>query len=141
MTQRFKLGDIVRFNPSNQIGIVAEINEERMKVDFFLENEEGYAPKSFWDCYELIRAADNHPDTERLDWLATQDNIDITLSNVINLKLHELRSAIDVAMHIDVAMQACIAAIAIKFAAHFEEMVARGEAERLPDGRYRILKG
>ena len=135
MTQRFKLGDIVRFNPSNQIGIVAEINEERMKVDFFLENEEGYAPKSFWDCYELIRAADNHPDTERLDWLATQDNIDITLSNVINLKLHELRSAIDV------AMQACIAATAIKFAAHFEEMVARGEAERLPDGRYQILKG
>lgn len=56
-----------------------------MKVDFFLENEEGYAPKSFWDCYELIRAADNHPDTERLDWLATQDDIDITLSNVINL--------------------------------------------------------
>lgn len=135
MTQRFKLGDIVRFNPSNQIGIVAEINEERMKVDFFLENEEGYAPKSFWDCYELIRAADNHPDTERLDWLATQDDIDITLGNVINLKLPELRSAIDV------AMQARIAAVAIKFAAHFEEMVARGEAERLPDGRYRILKG
>ena len=134
MTQRFKFGDIVRFNPSNQIGIVAEINEERMKVDFFLENEEGYAPKSFWDCYELIRAADNHPDTERLDWLAAQDDIDITLGDVINLKLPELRSAIDV------AMQACIAAVAIKFAAHFEEMVVRGEAERLPDGRYQIFE-
>ena len=134
MTQRFKFGDIVRFNPSNQIGIVAEINEERMKVDFFLDDEEGYSPKSFWDCYELIRAADNHPDTERLDWLAAQDDIDITLGNVINLKLPELRSAIDV------AMQACIAAVAIEFAAHFEEMVARGEAERLPDGRYQIFE-
>ena len=134
MTQRFKFGDIVRFNPSNQIGIVAEINEERMKVDFFLDNEEGYVPKSFLDCFELIRAADNHPDTERLDWLATQNDIDITLGDVINLKLPELRAAIDV------AMQACIAAAAIKFAAHFEEMVARGEAERLPDGLYRIFE-
>ena len=41
MTHCFKFGDIVRFNPSNQIGIVVEINEERMKVDFFLENEDG----------------------------------------------------------------------------------------------------
>ena len=134
MTTQFKFGDIVRFNPSNQIGIVVEINEERMKVDFFLDDEDGYAPKSFWDCFELIRAADNHPDTERLDWLATQNDIDITLGDVINLKLPELRSAIDV------AMQACIAAVAIKFAAHFEEMVARGEAERLPDGRYQIFE-
>mgnify|MGYP000872566802 CR=1 FL=1 len=69
MTQQFKFGDIVRFNPSNQIGIVVGINEERMKVDFFLENEDGYAPKSFWDCFQLIRAADTHPDTSRLDWL------------------------------------------------------------------------
>ena len=134
MTHCFKFGDIVRFNPSNQIGIVVEINEERMKVDFFLDDEDGYAPKSFWDCFELIRAADNHPDTERLDWLATQNDIDITLGDVINLKLPELRAAIDV------AMQACIAAAAIKFAAHFEEMVARGEAERLPDGLYRIFE-
>ena len=134
MTTQFKFGDIVRFNPSNQIGIVVEINEERMKVDFFLDDEDGYAPKSFWDCFELIRAADNHPDTERLDWLATQNDIDITLGDVINLKLPELRAAIDV------AMQACIAAAAIKFAAHFEEMVARGEAERLPDGRYQIFE-
>ena len=134
MTTQFKFGDIVRFNPSNQIGIAVEINEERMKVDFFLDDEDGYAPKSFWDCFELIRAADNHPDTERLDWLATQNDIDITLGDVINLKLPELRAAIDV------AMQACIAAAAIKFAAHFEEMVARGEAERLPDGLYRIFE-
>ena len=134
MTKQFKFGDIVWFNPAKQMGIVVEINEERMKVDFFLDNEEGYVPKSFWDCFELIRAADNHPDTERLDWLATQNDIDITLGDVINLKLPELRAAIDV------AMQACIAAAAIKFAAHFEEMVARGEAERLPDGLYRIFE-
>ena len=38
MTTQFKFGDIVRFNPSNQIGIVVEINEERMKVDFFLDD-------------------------------------------------------------------------------------------------------
>lgn len=98
MTQRFKFGDIVWFNPAKQMGIVVEINEERMKVDFFLDNEEGYSPKSFWDCFELIRAADNHPDTERLDWLAAQDDISITLGNAINLKLPDLRTATDAAM-------------------------------------------
>ena len=76
ITKQFKLGDIVWFNPAKQMGIVVEINEERMKVDFFLDNEDGYAPKSFWDCFELIRAADNHPDTERLDFVEKIINID-----------------------------------------------------------------
>jgi hypothetical protein len=98
MTKQFKFGDIVWFNPAKQMGIVVEINEERMKVDFFLDDEDGYAPKSFWDCFELIRAADNHPDTERLDWLAAQDDISITLGNAINLKLPDLRTATDAAM-------------------------------------------
>lgn len=39
-----------------------------------------------------------HPDTARLDWLAAQDDIDITLGNAINLKLPDLRTAIDTAM-------------------------------------------
>ena len=73
-------------------------------------------------------------DTARLDWLAAQEDIDITLGDVINLKQPDLRTAIDI------AMQACITAVAIKFTAHFEEMVARGEAERLPDGRYQIFE-
>ena len=62
-----------------------------------MDDEDGYAPKSFWDCFELIRAADNHPDTERLDWLATQNDIDITLGNTVQLKPC-LRAHIDAAM-------------------------------------------
>ena len=106
MTQRFKFGDIVRFNPSNQIGIVVEINEDRMKVDFFLENEEGYAPKSFWDCYELIRAADTHPDTARLDWLADPENKigSVMLpTECVEQHLDSMRDAIDAAMRIQAA--------------------------------------
>ena len=37
-------------------------------------------------------------DTARLDWLATQADISITLGNAINLKLPDLRAATDAAM-------------------------------------------
>ncbi|WP_153716750.1 hypothetical protein [Eikenella corrodens] len=37
-------------------------------------------------------------DTARLDWLAAQDDISITLGNAINLKLPDLRAATDAAM-------------------------------------------
>ena len=132
MTQQFKFGDHVLYkdNENPVLGVVLE--EENpgnglITVQFIDDVEP-----------ELVGSEDlehvPHPDTERIDWLAAQDDIDITLGNVINLKQPDLRTAIDI------AMQACIAAVAIKFAAHFEEMVARGEAERLPDGRYRIFE-
>ena len=132
MTQQFKFGDHVLYkdNENPVLGVVLE--EENpgnglITVQFIDDAEP-----------ELVGSEDlehvPHPDTERIDWLAAQDDIDITLGNVINLKQPDLRTAIDI------AMQACIAAVAIKFAAHFEEMVARGEAERLPDGRYRIFE-
>ena len=132
MTQQFKFGDHVLYkdNKNPVYGVVLEEanpGNGLITVQFIDDAEP-----------ELVGSEDleyvPHPDTERLDWLAAQDDIDITLGDVINLKLPELRSAIDV------AMQACIAAAAIKFAAHFEEMVARGEAECLPDGRYRIFE-
>lgn len=44
-----------------------------------------------------------HPDTERLDWLAAQDDISITLGNTINLKLPDLRTATDAAMQAQAA--------------------------------------
>lgn len=132
MTQQFKFGDHVLYkdNENPVYGVVLEEanpGNGLITVQFIDDAEP-----------ELVGSEDleyvPHPDTERLDWLAAQDDIDITLGDVINLKLPELRSAIDV------AMQACIAAAAIEFAAHFEEMVARGEAERLPDGHYRIFE-
>ena len=125
MTHQFKFGDRVRDEQGNEFIVIREegaycevINTRGKKNDF--------------KRCQLTPA--HTDDTARLDWLAAQDDIDITLGNVINLKQPDLRTAIDI------AMQACIAAVAIEFAAHFEEMVARGEAERLPDGHYRIFE-
>lgn len=42
-------------------------------------------------------------DTARLDWLAAQDDISITLGNAINLKLPDLRTAADAAMQAQAA--------------------------------------
>ena len=132
MTQQFKFGDHVRYkdNENPVFGVVLEEanpGNGLITVQFIDDAEP-----------ELVGSEDleyvPYPDTERIDWLAAQDDISITFGNAINLKLPDLRTAIDI------AMQACIEAVAIKFAAHFEEMVARGEAERLPDGRYRIFE-
>lgn len=132
MTQQFKFGDRVRYkSPESKLrGFVASTrNRGQNKIIVAFEGEDWLHHCSS-ENLELIP----HPDTERIDWLVAQDDIDITLGGVINLKQPDLRTAIDI------AMQACIAAVAIKFTAHFEEMVARGEAERLPDGRYQIFE-
>ena len=42
-------------------------------------------------------------DTARLDWLAAQDDISITLGNAINLKLPDLRTAADASMQAQAA--------------------------------------
>ncbi len=73
MAQQFNVGDIVRFKPTRQIGVVTEFTDERMVVDFFLDGEDGYVPKSFLDCFELLRAANPNPDTTRLDWMILRD--------------------------------------------------------------------
>ena len=46
-----------------------------------------------------------HPDTVRLDWLAAQDDIDITLGNTVQLKPC-LRAHIDAAMQEQAAEEA-----------------------------------
>lgn len=129
MTQQFKFGDRVRWinNPGQFIYLYPA--KRTPEVSWVIGEEGGQYLADHIDLEPIP-----HPDTARLDWLAAQDDIDITLGNVINLKQPDLRTAIDI------AMQACIAAVAIKFTAHFEEMVARGEAERLPDGLYRIFE-
>ena len=125
MTQQFKFGDRVRNEEGNEF-----VYLRGYLSSCTLATEDG----SLYRCSGKHVTLIPHPDTVRLDWLAAQDDIDITLGDVINLKQPDLRTAIDI------AMQACIAAVAIKFTAHFEEMVARGEAERLPDGRYQIFE-
>ena len=122
---QFKFGDRVRDEQGNEFIVIREEGA-------YCEVINARGKKNDFKRCQLTPA--HTDDTARLDWLAAQDDIDITLGNVINLKQPDLRTAIDI------AMQACIAAVAIEFAAHFEEMVARGEAERLPDGHYRIFE-
>ena len=93
MTQQFKFGDRVKHILTPElIGVVLS------EVD-----EYGYVNVMF--DYDLIVEDINvswlepipHPDTERLDWLVAQDDIDITLGNTIRLKPC-LRAHIDAAM-------------------------------------------
>ena len=93
MTQQFKFGDRVKHILTPElIGVVLS------EVD-----EYGYVNVMF--DYDLIVEDINvswlepipHPDTERIDWLAEQDDIDITLGNAIQLKPC-LRAHIDAAM-------------------------------------------
>ena len=99
MTHQFKFGDRVKHILTPElIGVVLS------EVD-----EYGYVNVMF--DYDLIVEDINvswlepipHPDTERLDWLAAQDDISITLGNAINLKLPDLRTATDAAMQAQVA--------------------------------------
>lgn len=94
MTQQFKFGDRLRnldgkefiyLRPEGDACVVVSIlgNIHRLRGEFF----------------ERIP----HPDTERLDWLAAQDDISITLGNAINLKLPDLRTATDAAMQAQAA--------------------------------------
>lgn len=73
MTMKFNVGDIVRFKPTGQIGVVDKIDDRLMQVDFCADGEDGYSPPSFWDCYELLRAAVPNPDSARLDWMILRD--------------------------------------------------------------------
>ena len=105
MTQQFNVGDIVRFKPTRQIGVVTEFTDERMVVDFFLDGEDGYVPKSFLDCYELLRAAAPHPDTARLDWMILCDYLEDMDTEDRNFALQAERENIDTFMRLDAKQQ------------------------------------
>ena len=89
MTQQFKFGDIVR---DASLGVCVVINTSE-HFAYIMNSRGGYNTLANPADLELIP----HPDTERLDWLATQDDIDITLGNTVQLKPY-LRAHIDAAM-------------------------------------------
>ena len=93
MTQQFKFGDRVR-DKTLGLGECVVINASDDAV-YVMNTRGDYNVVARPEHLELIP----HPDTERLDWLAAQDDIDITLGNAIQLKPC-LRA------HIDAAMQA-----------------------------------
>ena len=95
MTQRFKFGDIVR---DASLGVCVVINTSEHFV-YIMNSRGNYNTLANPADLELIP----HPDTERLDWLAAQDDISITLGNAINLKLPDLRTATDAAMQAQTA--------------------------------------
>ena len=92
-THQFKFGDRVKCFPTPEsIGVV--LSEE---------DEYGYVNVMFDDALEVEDFPVSglelipHPDTARIDWLAAQDDIDITLGNTVQLKPC-LRAHIDAAM-------------------------------------------
>ena len=90
MTHQFKFGDRVRYLVSGTVGVITDIDP----YDFAeVIHEDGSGDVYHFQDLELIP----HPDTERLDWLAAQDDIDITLGNTVQLKPC-LRAHIDAAM-------------------------------------------
>lgn len=89
MTHQFKFGDRVRNEEGNEF-----VYLRGYLSSCTLATEDG----SLYRCSENHVTLIPHPDTVRLDWLAAQDDIDITLGNVINLKQPDLRTAIDIAM-------------------------------------------
>ena len=85
---QFKFGDRVRDDQGNEFIVIREegaycevINERGKKSDF--------------KVHQLILA--HTDDTARLDWLAAQDDIDITLGGAVKFKPC-LRAHIDAAM-------------------------------------------
>ena len=89
MTQQFKFGDIVR---DASLGVCVVINTSE-HFAYIMNSRGNYNTLANPADLELIP----HPDTERIDWLAAQDDIDITLGNTIQLKPC-LRAHIDAAM-------------------------------------------
>lgn len=97
MAQQFKFGDIVR-DAVPGLGVCVVINTSEHFV-YIMNSHGDYNPLAKPADLELIP----HPDTKRLDWLAAQDDISITLGNAINLKLPDLRTATDAAMQAQAA--------------------------------------
>lgn len=88
MTHQFKFGDRVKYRATDFLFI-------HDKGDGFAHvvSKTGVSGAALISDLTLIP----HPDTARLDWLAAQDDIDITLGNTVQLKPC-LRAHIDAAM-------------------------------------------
>lgn len=91
MTHQFKFGDIVR-DAVPGLGVCVVINTSE-HFAYIMNSHGEYNPLAKPADLELIP----HPDTARIDWLAAQDDIDITLGNTVQLKPC-LRAHIDAAM-------------------------------------------
>ena len=91
MNQHFKFGDRVR-DKTLGLGECVVINASDDAV-YVMNTRGDYNVVARPEHLELIP----HPDTERIDWLAAQDDIDITLGNTVQLKPC-LRAHIDAAM-------------------------------------------
>ncbi len=91
MTQQFKFGDRVR-DKTLGLGECVVINASDDAV-YVMNTRGDYNVVARPEHLELIP----HPDTERLNWLAAQEDIDITLGNTVQLKPC-LRAHIDAAM-------------------------------------------
>lgn len=91
MNQHFKFGDRVR-DKTLGLGECVVINASDDAV-YVMNTRGDYNVVARPEHLELIP----HPDTERIDWLAAQDDIDITLGNTVRLKPC-LRAHIDAAM-------------------------------------------
>lgn len=166
MTQQFKFGDLVRFiDPENapekevnnlfvvqKAGKLCRIAAEHYSYLIPAKNLE-LVPESPW-----IAAAERLPEAAKpvaiLIVSEEQDYCDIDAINPdtgdwINYPASPAEYAVAYWMPLprNLLEQARLETIAAKFAAHvrkveadYEVMVARGEAERLPDGRYQIFE-
>ena len=88
MTQQFKFGNRVRDEQGNEFIVIREEGA-------YCEVINARGKKNDFKRCQLTPA--HTDDTARLDWLAAQDDIDITLGNAIQLKPC-LRAHIDAAM-------------------------------------------
>ena len=98
MTQQFKFGDRVRCKQTGAEGLIIDTGKTAAWIIW-----EGQKCSNFY-AYDTFEAVP-HPDTARLDWLAAQDDIDITLGNTVQLKPC-LRAHIDAAMQEQSAAEA-----------------------------------
>jgi hypothetical protein len=90
MTHQFKFGDRALWNDKQFV----YLHQDE------IHSEAGWVVSDGGCQYlvaHIVLQAVPHPDTERIDWLAAQDDIDITLGNTVQLKPC-LRAHIDAAM-------------------------------------------
>ena len=99
MTQQFKFGDRVLTARGETYIVIKPLPSQSAFPSCIVMNEGGDTCILPDKCLTPV----SHPDTVRLDWLAAQDDISITLGNAINLKLPDLRTAADAAMQAQAA--------------------------------------
>lgn len=94
MTHQFKFGDRVHWGDDTRQFVYLNPDDAHPEAGWIHSEDGG----QYLAAHSALQAV-HHPDTERIDWLAAQDDIDITLGNTVQLKPC-LRA------HIDAAMQA-----------------------------------